>query len=503
MYRPVFAFPTATVFCLSLCVSAATAQQPVIPAGRSADPVADPLGDGERPFLPPEGTATPEALGRELAARLATTLGPSLAEGLAAGGVLLSLDDGVEPATVSDRSPTAERLDLRIVHALGAALVERCPRATIAYGVTSPPQLAPARGFSIDVHILTARRGRHLITNATVAHTLRPGWRHLSRVSGPATMTFSFPTPIDGHLSAFGGYALPLLGSTDVTSERLRLPARNYVALTATDQNRDGVIELYFARPDAVDAVTIVPGRRVGHRLHRIGTVALPPVAASDSPARRTIGTALALPDRVVFHLSTRPASFGVTWAGGVLAVGDSGPDACAPEDFPMGSACATRVAGRDYFAAQLRPRLLGSTQRPAAAGFYARSLLTMRTRDGSERTVEAIVTPGGRLSVRMDGQAMGDAPHGAALAVADLDADGQPELLLSAPTEPPGRDELRLLRATTNGGLARVWTSAPTAGSVVIAAALDADGDGHEEFLAIEEPPNGDETPAHLWIVR
>jgi len=116
---------------------------------------------------------------------------------------------------------------------------------------------------------------------------------------------------------------------------------------------------------------------------------------------------------------------------------------------------------------------------------------------------VEAVVTPAGRLAVRVGARPGGAVAYGTALALADLEDDGIAELLASGPGLSGEGDRLALLRVRESAQVLAVWQSDVLAGDIWIAASADLDDDGLEELLAVEEPARGSTEPARLWIVQ
>ena len=167
-----------------------------------------------------------------------------------------------------------------------------------------------------------------------------------------------------------------------------------------------------------------------------------------------------------------------------------------------LDDACAHLVQGRDYFSPELIARVGHATPPAADASFYVRHRRQVVRTDGHREWVEALITPGGRLVVRTGDRLNGLANVGAALGFADVDMDGEVELITSAAHGPgdqlPG-DQLRVMRITADGGLRSVWSSERVEGSVMVAGSGDLDGDGIEELLAIEERTD----ESHLWVVQ
>lgn len=172
-------------------------------------------------------------------------------------------------------------------------------------------------------------------------------------------------------------------------------------------------------------------------------------------------------------------------------------------QGLPVHDGCIVPVHGRDYFSADLQSRPGFAPPLRAPSRFYNRQSIVIERRNGEAQRVELTITPGGRLLARShlpDGpRDVGMPNHGIALAAADIDADGNLEVLVSAATSTGEGDQLTLYRLTAAGGLRTIWQGDALDGSVLLAAAADLDGDGLPELIAIEE---GSERST-LWSIR
>ncbi len=257
-------------------------------------------------------------------------------------------------------------------------------------------------------------------------------------------------------------------------------------------------------RRSAVDVVRLAAAT-AGLRVDTVATAPLPSVAHAPFPARRSFGTAVFEDDgSVLVRLSDDASALRVRLTHGALSV-DAVPGPCPADAFPLHDACATPVVGRDWFAEQLAAPAGATAPRAAPYGFYARVRRAVRQPDGTVQPFEAIVTPRGRLVVRTAHRVGGAAGYGAALAIADVDDDGWPELLTSPAAAVGDGDRLAVVRVRADGALVAVWHSEPLAGSVMLAGNADLSSDGTRDLMAVEEPaPDADASAkARLWVIR
>lgn len=201
-----------------------------------------------------------------------------------------------------------------------------------------PPRLAHDLGYAALLDVTIRRDGGALVIEGAT-------WR-----TDDATRlaTFTRRAPLDPSIRRFVGF--PALLADDAISPRsVRLPGNDYVALAIADLDRDGRPEIVAARPGEVHVL-----RLAGRRVAIVGRAPIPTtVPRAPSPPRRTVGSAVAMGDRVVLRISEYDVGLVVRLVGGVpsVAVAD-GP--CEADRFPMMGGCARLVVGRDFFDQEL-----------------------------------------------------------------------------------------------------------------------------------------------------
>lgn len=323
--------------------------------------------------------------------------------------------------------------------------------------------------------------------------------------------TFALARRLDLALRRYLGFP-PRVTEETVVARTARMPSRGYLALAAHDLDADGRTEIVAVHADGAQVFRLGAGR-VGLRLEEVGRAPWPEAARSPIRPPRRLATAVAAEQAVVARLSGVVAPFRVRLIGGRVVV-DRASAPCPDDRYPLVGGCAALVDGRDFFDQVLTSA--DAPDREAAGHFYAYARRAFRTREDEATAFEALVTPAGRLALRVrheratEGEAtetfersVGAVGYGTALAMTDVDVDGAAEVLTSHAAPAGGGDQLSMLRALPRGALHVVWRSEPIAGSVWIAAAGDVDGDGLDELLAVEEPASPDAGPARLWVVR
>lgn len=308
--------------------------------------------------------------------------------------------------------------------------------------------------------------------------------------------TATLRVPLDAYSRRFVD-ALPVATEESIRGRRLALPGRSFLGIACADLDGQDGSEIVLLREREVLAIRLRPranGR--GLRAEELARAELR-LDRNPVPSRRTIGFLTTVGDAIVGRSSFYAGSFIVRPGPGTTL--DVQPSTRCPGAYPMGDLCARQVQGRDYFHAELTD--LAGELRETSAGFYARSERQIVQPDGSELTMEVLVTPRGRLGARVGEQRSGDVGYGAAAALADIDQDGSGEVLASSSRPVGSGDELIVLRLRADGRLYSLWRSDEVGGSILVAGAGDVDGDGVEELLAIEEPRETNQR-ATLWIV-
>jgi hypothetical protein len=295
---------------------------------------------------------------------------------------------------------------------------------------------------------------------------------------------------------------LPRVTADTLVARATELPGRGYLALRAHDLDGDGRTELVAVTGAGV-SVHRLGEARVGVRLEEVGRAPYPAdVPPASVRRRRPLATTIAVDGAVIVRTTEHGAPVRVALVDGRVTLSRaSGP--CADGSYPLEGGCASLAPGRDHFEERLEGPSGVEAPPAAPSPFYVHATRRLRGPDGRVLRYEAVVTPLGRLALRVDERSVAAVGYGTALAMADLDDDGAVELLTSAASPAGAGDRLALLRASARGGLRVVWRSEPIEGSVWIADRGDLDSDGLEELLAVEEPPDPQRGAARLWIVR
>ena len=231
------------------------------------------------------------------------------------------------------------------------------------------------------------------------------------------------------------------------------------VALTAADLDGDGKGELYAVTPREVVAIGI------DHRVKELGRVPFGGEPAMPVP-RDVIGTAIVDGGEVLAAVSAWARELRVGWRGKVLVAQPGAPGfaVCPGERLAVAS-------GRNYFGDAAAPifgvRCRTDLVDPAGRPLHLRATLT-----GTK--LQIVVDPGATYEL---------ADYGVAFALADVDRDGRPEVIVSGAGAPGDPDAIKVL--TLGGdekkGLFRRQFTGGVAGITVI----DGDGDGVAEVIA------------------
>ncbi|MCA9576811.1 MAG: VCBS repeat-containing protein [Polyangiales bacterium] len=406
-------------------------------------------------------------------------------------------------------APREARAAAPLAALLQRALVPGVPAGRIRVGASadvSPVSLAAAArqaghdavlGVSLS---LEAQRVRVEVVLVDLRAT--PATEHESRFTGPLDAFFA---------RVVGGP--PAVRGSAVRARHLRFQAAALLGLAAIDVDGDGRDELAVAREPHVTVYSVVQeGSRL--RLVRRGRAGWPAAARRVPFARRAEAWFSVQGGRVLVSRSDRQGEHALSLQGDVLRFEPLVSD--CPGGLAFADGCAHWVAGRDYFDGMLSARRSGTASAAAASDdvddetdaddsraraprFYTRTLHTLRQADGALRTFEALVTPHGALVGQVAGQRASIGGQGAALAGADIDADGSLDLLTSDYTRDGQEDRLRWFRLGADGRITLVWEGAPARGTILHAAAGDLLGTGRPVFVAFEARAGG---PSRLWVV-
>jgi len=449
--------------------------------------------------------AQSEQADRGTVARLAGTLAErSNIAGATEGTIAVGVACDVSGA------PRGAELAAALSWAIRARIAEQAPRKEVAVvegASREPAELgagsATRRSDRLLLHVLVSMQTRMVVADLTVLRATADGPTAVRPPRANVLRRASVRHPLDAELAGFLG-APPTVRRERIRARRAALPGASYLAVAATDLDHDGTVELLLLSRDRVDALRVSRTRRGALRVASLASASLASLTRAPARPRRAIGTIAASADGSVGRTSDHATPFAVRFDGSALSV-EARAEACPEGAYPLDgdATCASPVLGRDYFHAELvaAPHVPSApAPHPAPAGFYARAARSLAQRDGPPLDAEAIVTPRGRLVLSL-GERRGALPDvGAALAIADLDADGTLEILTSAPSAVGEGDQLTL--RSWRRALGTVYRSPPLGGSVLVAASADLDGDGAEELLAIEEPADAN-AMATLWVIE
>ncbi len=242
------------------------------------------------------------------------------------------------------------------------------------------------------------------------------------------------------------------------------------VALAAADLDGDRRAELY-----AVTAREVIAISTNGH-VHELGRVAFAGDPALPQP-RDTVGTVVVEHGQVVASVSSWARSLRVAWKGKQLVgePGDAGFELCPGER-------AQLATGRNYFG-------------EGAAAYYAVGCAGLIDAKGYPLAARAQLSLKNVLDVvvqkcAQDGTACVDSVRqsfanvGVAFALADVDRDGVPEVIVSgagAPGDPDFVKVMTLGKDERKPALKKTFTAGGVVGIVV----ADVDGDGAPDVIA------------------
>ncbi|MCU0693030.1 MAG: hypothetical protein MUF54_16665 [Polyangiaceae bacterium] len=355
---------------------------------------------------------------REVACQLG-----SRAAGAAVAGAQLQSD------TTAPRGPAlVGRLTALIAGAIGPDA--RSLRAPVSMELAR----ADAAACAILVYVQTELAQGELRVTADVYPMPRNIWDR-SRNPSPGPVAHAFASArIDAEVRTFLA-PIPLVATAPY---RVPLPETEVLALSCDDLDQDGALEISMLSRRNLSVVRIRQGRV--DTLRNVPWHQLSPIAPV--PWREPLATlAVSQTGTIDAGITDRAASVRLDAA---LQQRASFPG--MPVPVPRGRACASRRVGS--LTAELSSCAMGDpapTLRSAPFPFDAFASARIIGADGSERDVWASRSPtDGTVAIADDRGAKANLPNvGAQLAVADVDLDGDPDLIVSRNVLQASRDAL------------------------------------------------------------
>lgn len=239
------------------------------------------------------------------------------------------------------------------------------------------------------------------------------------------------------------------------------------VALGAADLDKDGKAELYAVTTREVVAIGVA--NRKAAELGRVAYTGAVAVPASRDP----VGTIAVENGQVVASTSAWDVELRVSRSGGALAaqLGSAGSLVCPGERL-------VRVPGRNHFG-DLQQPLYGvrcaDLVDPLGASIKVRgALIGTRLEVTIERCTQTGCLPVAKYELDK---------YGAAFAVADVDRDGKPEVIVTGAGAPGDADAVKVI--TLGGDEKKGLFRRTFNGGVVGVVVADGDGDGAAEVIA------------------
>lgn len=420
--------------------------------------------------------------------------------------LLLSSAAPVEPA----RPPAIEALASRVAAALAAQGYEApctlrvdAEKAALAQALIAAlaPALRPVAEQNPDarsaVRLSVTLEGNALVARGSWTSTWVNFWAGASPPTRPARALPELRVDADAQALALATgqlTAVPLpaaSGPLALELTQLAQLAEVPVAVACGDHDGDGKGEIAVLLPGAV--LLLSPEGRALARFD------LGPPSPAVQPSREPFGAIAVLDDeaaaRGVLYVSSRHAEAQVLR----LERGELRKTGALPDrSFSVESLSLELAPGLNFFSAQAR--LSG---KPLSLPAPAQSV-------SFRRGVRLLQLAGGGVAVSRTGQVPAPATGaGAAAALADLNADGTPEVLITSAEPFPAADLASVLslaeveaaqaKRTSLGSVAPLWRGPLSRGRALTAAGCDLDADGRDEVVIGAWLPEG---AGELWLL-
>jgi len=456
---------------LGLAVTALSAL--VARATSAAPPTPSAAGPSTLPPPAPGSTLT------QIVARLAADIGA-----------------GLEPTVICTASLRSDEPAPRGAELAGKLAALLAGKLGGAVARVEPTSLASAQAFarraSWLIYLQAEIARGQLRVSADIYPATRSVWeRAREPVPVPAAHAHAAGR-IDGEVRSYLA-PVPLVGTR---IDRATVDDKDVVALACGDIDDDGVIEIV-----TLTRRRIAVGRARGGRFVTLRTALLRDFSGvAPAPLREPLGGIAILPSRrgaPRLDVGISDRSHGSRLDGALKPLGTiSGVpfatffgDACLRF---QGSTLATTIGKCADADAGPLPFDIDGPLDAAAAGAFV-------TADGVTRTIDAARDPRtGEVQIRALGRASSLAHAGAQIAIADLDQDGAPEVIMGLDVlyKPGGDiDDALVITTLDPDGSLRERSRTPVPTGVRAVAACPPDGDGSAAVVIA--------TPGELWIIR
>jgi hypothetical protein len=369
---------------------------------------------------------------------------------------------------------------------------ERFSCEVLESAAADAPALATRRELASLVRLSLSSDEATLFAKGDALETWKNFWAGSEPTRGPRAAALGVACELDAEVAAFLGVSLATTPPPAVPLE-LKLSSltrwnQQPIALAAGDLDGDKRSELVVLLGEELVVVLSPEGKQ----LARYDLSSAP---AAQATPREPFGAVAVVqnPPRVVAWSGRRARAEVLSLNGVTLK-----PAAAAQEWIPLDGLSARLEPGLNRFLPEV---LVGGRGTRLPGGFQATSTragVTLLVWPDGTATVTRQFPPAGRI---------GDVGCGSALA--DVDHDGQPELLVSTARTAGDADELRLLPLFTAEGLATNGQSirsttpswqATLKGRVIVMTGADLDGDGGEELVFGTWLADG---AGELWVAR